>query len=357
MLGARHRLGDLVQRRVRVRPRSPEEILLGPVPRLLFVRLNYRMGNLLLATPVFRAARRRWPGATIDVVCGDRFAMLLDGNSDVDRVFPVARSHALLFWRYRALLRTLRGRRYDLAVDCGGGSSFLGAVTVGLARAGATVSYDGQRYSGYFDVRLPPPAPGTHVIDAQMGLVRPFGVREPAPGMVLGLSPEERAWAEERWREYGLDRRRVVGFNIGARGDKKWPPGRFVEAIRAVSAAGAAVVVFAGPEDRRQLESISGGLPAGTVVDQTFEPRRFAALIERCAVFVTADTGPMHLASALAVPVVALFRQENAPIYRPRAPHDLVLNAPDGPAVGDVIAAVEAVLERAADRRADQVVP
>ncbi|GAB4222274.1 MAG: lipopolysaccharide heptosyltransferase II [Acidobacteriota bacterium] len=344
VLGARHRLGDLVRRRVHVRPRAAAEIRLGTAPRVLFARLNYRMGNLLLATPVFRAFRARYPEAVIHVVCGDRFARLLEGNPDIDRVWPVPRSHAVLLWRYRALLARLREERFDLAVDCGGGASFLGAATVGLARAAATVAYDGRRYSGYFDVRLPPPPPGTHVIDAQLGLVRPWGIAGEPPGMVLALTDAERAWAARRWAEYGLEGRRVVGFNVGARGDKKWPPGRFAETMRRVDRPDRRLVVFAGPEDRAQLEALGGGLPDGAVVDRTFEPRRFAALIERCALFVTADTGPMHLASAVGVPIVALFRKENAPIYRPRGPRDRLLNEPGGPGVEAVVEAIEDLL-------------
>ncbi len=347
VLGARHRLGDLVRRRVRVRRREPREIALGPAPRLLFVRLNYRMGNLLLATPVFRAARRTWPEARIHVVCGDRFAGLLDGNPDIDRVWPVPRTHAVFFWRYRALLERLRGERFTLAVDCGGGGSFLGAATVGLARAGATVSYDGQRYSGYFDVRLPPPAPGTHVIDAQLGLITPFGADAEPPGMVLALDEQERAFATARWAEYRIGGEQVIGVNIGARGDKKWPPERFVAAMRDLARPGRRIVVFAGPEDRAQLEALGGALPEGAVVDQTFAPRRFAALIERCDVFLTADTGPMHLAAAVGTPIVALFHRENVTIYRPRGPRDRVLTAPGGPTVDEVPGAVDAVLAEA----------
>ena len=121
-----------------------------------------------------------------------------------------------------------------------------------------------------------------------------------------------------------------VGVNIGARGSKRWPIEHFLDVIRELDRKGCSVIVFAGPQELDRLNELTGALPDSVVVDTTSEPRRFAALLQTCSLFVTCDTGPMHLAIAVGTPTLAIFVRDNADRFGPIGPRHRVLYAEGG---------------------------
>ncbi|UCF67364.1 MAG: glycosyltransferase family 9 protein [Acidobacteriota bacterium] len=345
--GARKRFGRAFRGLFAVELIDPIELAavdLGPAPRILLVRLNYRMGNLLLITPALHALKQRWPRAEVIVCCGDRFADLLRGNNDASEIWPMPRTSPATPLRLARFFRKLRSRPFDIAIDGGRGGSLSGALAVRVARARIKVGGAGTPYSEYFNVRVEPPPAGAHRIEGLLSMLAALGVSTDDKRMRLVLAPDEQQWAAERWREYGLDGRRVIGLNVGARGDKRWPLPRFIELARLVREQGAAVVFFVGPEDEQHLDEAGGVWPQGAIIDRTFEPRRFAALLARCHVVVTGDTGPMHLAAAVGTPVVALFRRWNYEEFRPLGERHRLLFAPQGPPLEQVLEASVALL-------------
>ncbi|RMG43109.1 MAG: lipopolysaccharide heptosyltransferase family protein [Acidobacteria bacterium] len=338
--GTRRRLGRVLARCLAAPPAVPPENL-PEDPRILVVRLNYRMGNLLLVTPALHALARRWPRARIFVLCGDRYASLLRGNPDVHEIWPLPRPRYGTLGTIVRYLRQLRRTPFDLAIDGGRGGSLTGALAVRLSAAPLTVGGDGTPYAPLFSLRAPPPPAGSHRIEGLLGMLRLVGVEGVDPRMWVHLDRSERRWAAERFAAYGLAGTRVVGLNVGARGDKRWPFDRFLELAGLLRRRpDVRCLLFVGPEEERRFREASGGLPEGIVCDRTFDPRRFAALLERCDVVVSADTGPMHLAAAVGTPVVALFRRDNVEEFRPLGRGHRVLHDPSGPEVEAVRRAV-----------------
>ena len=96
---------------------------LARVRRVLVVRANFRMGNLLLVTPALAALRRALPRARIDVIAPRACADLLAHSPDVDECIAVDRRTLTAPWSLYRLVRRLRAARYDLALDGGRGSS------------------------------------------------------------------------------------------------------------------------------------------------------------------------------------------------------------------------------------------
>jgi heptosyltransferase-2/heptosyltransferase-3 len=104
------------------------------------------------------------------------------------------------------------------------------------------------------------------------------------------------------------------------------------------------VLLFAGPDERRRLDQAREHVPAATVLAPALGARRFAAVVARCAVFISGDTGPMHLAAAVGVPTVAIFSSARSRHYRPRGPRHRSLFDEDGVQPEGVLAAVAAIL-------------
>jgi ADP-heptose:LPS heptosyltransferase len=111
----------------------------------------------------------------------------------------------------------------------------------------------------------------------------------------------------------------------GGRPIKQWHPARFGEAVGQLAAAlGAAVVLTGTREDRPLVDAARAALPAGTPAIDLAGPLdllMLAAVLRRLAIYVTGDTGPMHLAAAMGTPLVAVFGVSDPARYAPLAPH------------------------------------
>jgi heptosyltransferase-3 len=319
------------------------------VRRVLLVRVNFRMGNLLLLTPALTALRQALPEARLDVLCVDAYAALLENNPDLDRVITMSRR---TFWRPLALARvvhTLRRERYDLVVDCARGASFLGAFVVAVSGGQYRVGHTGSRYQRFFNVHVQRDgADLKHKIDVLCAFIAGLGIPPVSGDMKVVLSDAERAWAAAEWKALGLAAERpTIGVIIGARGRKRWPRERFLELVEQSHALGEpTVVLFAGPDDRAELQALASHLAHKAVVAPPLPVRRFAALLSRCTVVVTADTGPMHLAAAVGVPTVSVFHATQAIYYAPQGTLHRAVQATSGTA--DVSAVLAAVAETVA---------
>lgn len=328
----KHLIASGLARLQRSAIRPAEELDLSRVQRVLFVRVNSRMGNLLLTTPGFATARESLPGAEIDVLTTSTYSVLLAGNPDLDHVITLDRWMNVRPWTLLRLVRRMRRRRYDLVIDCSGGKSISGALLAGLSHGRWRVVLASGRYKAGFNV-LAAPEPGcTHKVDALLALLESIGMPAGSPDLRVFLAPHENRWAERRWREWGLSTDQVtVGVNIGARGDKRWPMDDFLDLVRWLDEEmRVQAIVFVGPQDRARFHEVGGRLPPNVIVDTTSDVRRFAALLARCAVVVTADTGPMHLAAAVGTPTVSICLKRSSELFAPRGDMHRIVHVENG---------------------------
>jgi heptosyltransferase III len=309
---------------------DPSAIDLDAVRRVLVVRPNFRMGNLLLVTPALTALRRALPGARIDVLCNRACLPLLTPHPDVDGVIGVDRAtfHPRAL---RALAERLRASGYDLAIDAARGGSFLGAAVAGLSGARHRVASANSRYRAFFDVGVPTRRGSPHKVDLLLDLLAGIGIPPVTRAMRVVLTDAERAAAAALTARLGLAvGRSLVGVNVGARGGKRLPPAEIGAVARRLQ-RDAAVLCFGGPEDDAALAAVATHLTAETVIAPLLPLRAFAALLGHCAVVVTGDTGPMHLAAAVGTPTVTVTADPRSACYLPPgAQHRVVARRADG---------------------------
>jgi heptosyltransferase-3 len=326
---------------------APEAVDFASCRRILLVRVNYRLGNLLLVTPAIDSVRRAMPEAEIDFLGGDGGGDLLHAHPGIRRVLAASREVLKRPRSFLALVRDLRARRYDLVIDCARGASFLGAALAGMSGGRYRVAQEGSRYQRLFNVLVPRAATSRHKVDLLLGFLGALGLPIEGARLRMPLGDEERRWAAEQWTAWGFgDGVPVVGVNLGGRGLKRWPRERFLEvAARIQRELGIRVVVFVGPEEEEELTRIRSALPADTVVAPPVSSRRFAALLARCRLVVTADTGPMHLSAAIGVPTITVFVAVSGRFYEPLGPMHVALRDPAGVSVDAVLDAVQRRLE------------
>lgn len=320
----------------------------GAVRRVLLVRANFRMGNLLLVTPALAALRHAMPRARIDVLGPRGYVDLLAHSPDVDGCIGIDRRSLSRPLALVRLVRQLRRGRYDLALDGGRGSSFLGAFLVRASGSPLRVAVHGARYQRLFNVHVQR-RKATHKVDLLLALLEEIGVPATTREVRVALTAAEHDLAAARWQALGLPAAApVVAINVGARGAKRWPSERVVELVRALRAREEVpILLIAGPEDEARLGEILPQLAADVTVAPRLPVREFAALLSRCAVLVTGDTGPMHLAAAVGVPIVGLFVSPRSAYFAPRGSRHRALFVGREPRAAEVLAAVlEAVTRR-----------
>lgn len=289
-------------------PPLPEPTQVGKI----LVRSTNWIGDVVLISPALAALRRRYPAARIEVVAVPQVAAALQGNPAVDEV--------ILFDRRGAdrgaagLLRAagrLRRRGYDMAVlfQKAVGAALMARlagvpVRIGLAsdRRGALLTHA---------VPLTPDLARRHHLEIFLEVARAAGCDASDRTLFFPVSGEARAWAAAFLEERGASRFPLLAaLHVGAsKRPRAWHAERFAEAARRIGEAhGAGFVLLGGKGDAADLA------PAASVLGEraldasglTTLPR-MAALIERCRLLVGNDSGPMHVAAALGVPVVAVF--------------------------------------------------
>ncbi len=299
--------------------------------KVLIIRVG-AMGDVLHALPAVTALRREHPDWTIDWVVDPRWApLLVDGEGKgpvVDRVhlaetkmWSKAPASLATLRSVMQLKRALREERYDLAVDMQG---TLRSAVIGRM-SGAT------RFAGYADPREGLAGKfyktmlqrrGVHVMEQCAALLgEACGVALETVDVRL---PQE-AWADSWAEELVGGRPTCLLATGGGWSAKHWPAKRYGELAMELRGMGLDVVVNAARKDdalAAEVVEASNGAARVVVCNVT----GLIALVRRMALLVGGDTGPMHLAAALGVPLVALF-----------GPTDPARNGPRGPGVATVL--------------------
>lgn len=286
------------------------------VRRLLLVRANYRMGNVILATSLLPVLQARYPRAQIDWLVGENGAALLAGLPQ-GQVYRISRSFAVAPWRFVALFRELRRQGYDVAID-GGMTSFSGAFYAWLS--GARHRIGGEGGSGvWLTTRLALP-PSNNVYAATGAVAAALGVA-PAGRPRYEVTAEEAVAAgallarlrssEAEWPAA------PVGVFVGGHREKRWPRAHWLALLDGLARVGVPTLVFVGPEEAEATAAFAARAGPGCTIVPPQPLRLFAALVARTRLLVTPDSGPLHLASALGVPSIVVLQQEGSRAFVP----------------------------------------
>lgn len=288
--------------------------------RILVVRLS-ALGDVLLATPAVRALKRHFPSAAVDWLLEKPYAPLLAANPYASPIaYDKAGAHAGASG-FLLLRSELAARGYDLVVDLQGKPKTrlfrgLGKDCLALRTRSAAQSF-------LTLVGRNPPLTRAHAVDLFLEALSPLGVASDGRALDLQLTDEMRAEAA-----HALPEGTLVGLAPGARwATKRWPPERFAQLAAELRALGLTPVLLGGPGDaavlaavRAGLESIPGAAVGAPMKDTAaLSVGGLAAAIARCRLVVAGDSGPVHIASALGTPVVALFGPTSPERWRPLA--------------------------------------
>jgi heptosyltransferase-2 len=309
------------------------KITSGIIRKVLIRSANW-VGDAVMSLPAIASVRRSLPQAEISILARPWVADLFRELPEADRVIAYRSSgfHAGIRGKWR-LARELRREGFDLAVHLP--NSFESAFISFLAGIPLRAGYntDGRRIFLTHRVPLTRRVRKGHQVEYYLHLLESLGF-ELAPGVpFLKLSPQGMEEAEGILSSWGVkESDSAVGIGPGAKfgSAKEWFPERYAELAGRISREmGARVLILGSPGDRMAASQIcrEAGTPVLDLTGRTTLAQAIG-LIARCRLFISNDSGLMHVAAALGVPLVAIFGSTDPSRTGPLSKNSRVFHKP-----------------------------
>ena len=293
------------------------------VHRILLVRPNFRLGNVLISARLIKAFADEHPDIEIDFLGTDTTSALLN-HMPLTHQFSIQRSMLVRPWQLLQLWRSLKRRHYDLVIQVAD-TSLTGWLFTQLSGARHTLGAQGRLATSYDWVYE------TATEDAHAYNVAPYIAKalqlpcEAKPWMVI--SEDEQHHAQQLLQQLSAQPF-DVGVFVGGHLDKRLPLVFWQSLMTEFNTSQTRFVVLVGPEE----ESLRPYLEAYTGDYGTLAPcmplRTFAACLNELPRLITPDTGPMHMAVALDVPVTVILNIEGSRKFAPQGPESTILFQP-----------------------------
>jgi lipopolysaccharide heptosyltransferase I len=296
-------------------------------PRRICLIKPSALGDVVQTLPIASMLRERFPKAHLAWVVKASLAELLEGHPDINQVIRIAapRGRVREAAAFLRLLGHIRRQQFELVIDLQGlfrsglmtwASGAPRRLGMSTAREGATLAYTDSIEIPY--TRL-------YAVEGYRRVVAMLGCQGEPPPPRLPLTDQHRAWAASQLA--GLPRP-ILAVHPGAQWEtKRYPPRQFAQLVRQAQADhGAGVVLVGGPGEGGLCAELAAGLRHDVVnlAEQTCL-LQLAAVSQAADVFLSGDTGPMHLAAAVGTPVVAIFTCTSPLRVAPRGPQHRVV--------------------------------
>jgi len=282
--------------------------------RKILIRSVNWIGDAVMTTPAISVIREYFPHAEITIFANMPVSQLFLHHPGIDNIITFDRQgkHHGVAGRLR-LANELRKHAFDLAVILP--NSFDSALVPWLAGIPARIGKcsDGRTLllSGRYNATKV--SATCHEVEYYLNLMQHFGITGGRTPLHLFITSEEEDRAADLLTEYGIRTDDfVLGINPGASygSAKRWYPERFAGVAGQLAAEWSAkIIIFGGPGETDMAADIEDRLDEDTCLNLAGKTtiRELMALIRRCNFFITNDSGPMHIAAAFDVPIVAIF--------------------------------------------------
>ena len=280
--------------------------------RILLIKPS-SLGDIVHAFPVVSAIKAQWPGSHLTWVVKRQWVDLVERAEGIDRVWPV--DMTVSSWIREG--QALRAQRFDVAIDLQG--LFRSGILAWLSNAPMRIGFANGREGSpwFYTQRVPVGSLDVHAVDRYLSVAVALGASPPdKPRFGFKLLEEDMAVVRgmSEQRGFSVDRP-WIAMNIGARWPtKRWPFESFAAVVdQLYEAHHDPIVIIGGSEERAYTKRLKA-LAKRPFIDLCGEiPLKcLPALLSTATAMVTNDSGPMHIAAALGIPVVAMFGPTSA---------------------------------------------
>lgn len=308
---------------------------LGTTLKILVINLMH-IGDLLLVTPVLRTLRTNYPQAHVTLLADEKLEDLVKYNKNIDELLVIDKKgyHNKLA-NYLQFVRDIRSKKFDIVINLHANerASFLAAFSGGKKVVGYSTFGLGLFFSRTIENRKAL----KHQVHSHFDVLsETLGITKiDDRGIEMWLDDQAEQRAEAIWNEaFGGRSEKVVGLNIGASWPtKRWRKEYYAQLADRLLDMGYGIAYYGGPMDVAIVnETIRLMRNKEHSLLKTFTGKmtllELAALLKKCNVLVTNDTGPMHVAVAMNVPLVSMFGPSPVPGFYPYNDKSVVLKTP-----------------------------
>jgi ADP-heptose:LPS heptosyltransferase len=283
-----------------------------------------QLGDVVLGLPALCAIRDRFSGARITLLVGKSaaevtaLAAIADDQIVVDRVMLRDGNKVRSVGNILSLVGEVRRRKFDLVIDLHSLSEtnllgFLAGIKVRLYANRESRSLDSL---GNFKPKPPREDKSKHAAERYLEVLRPLGINDSALSFTFQPHASDLDLVNARF--FSESGERFVGLFPGAGHPSRcWNIDNFATLAARLADDGFRPVVLLGPEEARLKQTVVDTFPRNTIVVDGLTIPQFIAAASRLVVFVTNDTGPMHLAACAGVAIVLLLDERAPTAYLP----------------------------------------
>ena len=290
--------------------------------KILIRGVNW-IGDAVMTIPAVHAIRRAYPEAHISLLLKPWVAEIFRGSPDIDEIILYEQNFNGLAGKFR-LAGLLRRQKFDCAILLQ--NAFDAALLTWLAGIPERIGYkrDGRGFLLTHALPVTEDILAGHQVYYYLHIVNAIGIKTDETRPFIHVSDNERAAASNLVSSSFQDAHLpLIGINPGATygSAKRWLPERFAEIIiKIIDEAHGNVILFGGEAEVEIADEIISEVKKTRstdiesrilVMSGKTSLRELASLIAQCSAFITNDSGPMHMASALLVPTVAIFGSTN----------------------------------------------
>ena len=292
------------------------DIDLSKIEKILIIMMG-GIGNMIFLTPALRALRQACPPAKIHFLLGSYGAeKAIEGSNLIDEkiiIDPVKQKGIVDTIR---LIQKLREEKFSLSIS----STGINPLKSGLLCYFAGIKYRlGEKIKGKdfcynlknsFDKN-------SHEVDSNISLIQKLGIEVKDKSLYIHMSANDKNFARETYAYYDLGGKLVVGMHPGSgihqAGFKRWPKERFARVADSIlHNYNASVILFGGSEEIDLANDIKASMKSNPLImTGKTTLNEAAAMIAKCRLFISNDSGLMHVACAVNTPAISIFGPTN----------------------------------------------
>ncbi len=326
------------------------------VKKILVVR-NDNLGDLLLTIPALRALRESFPKAYLAVLVNGYTRPAIEGTPWIDKIHSYDKfKHGLHPTRFHAwlqqycLIKELQAENFDLAIGVRAGFSTSNAhlvyATAARWRLGPKPKRNKANFAFFLNISPPEINQDKHEVERSLDIVRTIGVDTTNKKLEFFIPPQHPRQTNE-WLVRNKLRQPLLGIQLSQRleENRSWSTDKYVNLINSLREKGeyTPVLIYA-PSDAAAARRIQQTLRKKISSFSSPDLKAVASLINSCEIFITLESGAMHLAAAVGTPTIAVFGKTNQNIWRPWLKNHITLkqgNQENAVSVDDVLRAVK----------------
>ena len=314
---------------------------LDQIQRILILRMG-PLGETLLTTPVIRALRRRFPEAYIAYMVAPGREDLVSENPNLDEVITYSVSIPKLIYG-------MAKRSFQMAVILQ--PTFRLVLHTFLARIPFRIGFETNSGKGRLLYVAVPNNIAQHETARYLDVVRGIGIEPDSSEPEMFVNGTAQRWADDFLAEAGVPSHRpLIGLNPGSGSEsRRWSKAGFAQVgNRLHQKYNAQIFITAGDAEGTLPHEVADLMSCSPILVTGATPMQLGAMLQKCHLYISNDTGPMHMSTAVNTPTIALFGASNPRQWGPHwQPHTVIVRKTmEDITVEDVLRAADLSISR-----------